>query len=182
MPPKAKPKFPFLLLEPSMTPCPNLRGTQTREGSGCSIRATVQIEPPSTTRGITAPCKWRIANGCRAVLPDFSENFQIPVLESSMWLFSRIFFHFLSPQGSICSTSSRVVNLGHAHATMGQNCTLGARAHTFSDLSSGVGLGLGRFLGHQRRCCLPNSTGVDRCRYLRRDSRSLHSKFDFDDM
>ena len=65
---------------------------------------------------------------------------------------------------------------------MGQNCTLGARALTLGDLSSAVGLVLGNFLGHQRRCCLPNSTRVDRCRYLRRDSRSLHSKFDFDDV
>src|SRR5262249_11384584 len=62
---------------------------------------------------------------------------------------------------------------------MGQNCTLGARALTLGDLSSAVGLVLGNFLGHQRRCCLPNSTRVDRCRYLRRDSRSLPSKFDF---
>ena len=108
------------------------------------------------------------------------ENKAVDVDGNEVFEITTFLFH--EPKISFCSTSSRVVNLGHAHATMGQNCTLGARALTLGDHSSAVVVHL-----DSARCRIiqPHERGFVE-RYsdpdLRRDSPGLHGGHYFDDM
>jgi hypothetical protein len=120
MPPKAKPKFPFLLLEPSMILARTSVKCWRTSFGGSEDMGNVSAHP---TRG-------------REFLAVERKHYLLKKFK-----FSRIIY--LSPnkfpKNLLLQYKLTGSEAERAHATMGQNCSLGARALTLGDLSLAVG-------------------------------------------